>query len=235
VSNTAELPGINVFDRAGTSIVLRARFTRDGMDPQRFQVQLLGSDGMEVGSGEVRFGADGTPLMEASRLTVTLNSTSTGAFDVTLNFGDPGSIAGDTAPENGTVSQLQVLRQDGVTRGSLSTTEFDETGQIKLTYSNGETRIAGQLVLAQFDAPEQLISAGGGTFVSVEGVQPKLGRALAEGRGRVVGGSIETSNVDLTQQFTDLILLQQGYRASSQISSIANELIQTLLAIDGQR
>ena len=43
------------------------------------------------------------------------------------------------------------------------------------------------------------------------------------------------SNVELTQQFTDLIIMQRGYQASSQISSVANELIQTLLAMDGQR
>jgi flagellar hook protein FlgE len=232
---TAELPSISIFDRSGVNLTLRARLTRDSADSQRFQVQVLGNDGMEVGTGELRFGADGTPMLEASRIKVTLNPGSATAFDVMLNFGDPGSFAGVVAPENGAFSQLQVLRQDGVARGSLSRTEFGEAGEIMLTYSNGETRMGGELVLAQFDAPEQLRSLGGGTFTTADGVRPKLGRALADGRGRVVGGRIETSNVDLTQQFTDLIILQQGYRASSQISSIANELIQTLLAIDGRR
>ena len=231
---TAELPGITVFDRSGVSLNLRARLTRDAADSQRFQVQVLGNDGMEVGTGELLFGADGTPTMEASRIRVTLNAGSPTAFDVMLNFGDPGSFAGVVAPENGAFSQLQVLRQDGVARGTLTRTEFLEAGEIKLTYSNGETRMGGQLVLAQFDAPEQLRSLGGGTFTAADGIQPKLGRALDDGRGRIVGGRIETSNVDLTQQFTDLITLQQGYRACSQISSIANELIQALLAIDGR-
>jgi flagellar hook protein FlgE len=234
-AGTAELPGITVFDRAGTSVTLRARFTRDAADPQRFQVQVLGSDGHEVGSGELRFGADGTPVQEASRIKITVNSTTAGAFDVTLNFGDAGSFAGVTAPENSTFSQLQVLRQDGVARGSLTQTAFTESGEFRFTYSNGETQTAGQLVIAQFDAPEQLRSLGGGTFIAADNVGLKLGRALSEGRGRVVGGSIEASNVDLTQQFTDLITVQQGYRACSQISSVVNELIQTLLAIDGRR
>ncbi len=234
VGTTAELPGITVFERAGTSISLRARFTRDPMDPQRFQLQLLGSDGKEVGTAELRFGTDGTPLMESSRIKVTVGSAA-GAFDVTLNFGDPGSFAGVTSPENATFSQLQVLRQDGVAAGSLSNTEFDDTGQIRLLYSNGETLMGGQLVLAQFDAPEQLRSLGGGTFAAAEGAQARFGRGLADGLGRVVGGRIETSNVDLTRQFTDLTLVQQGYSASSKISSIVNELLQTLLALDGRR
>jgi flagellar hook protein FlgE len=235
VGSTAELPGITVFDRAGTSLNLRARFTRDAEDSQRYQVLVLGSDGKEVGAGELRFGADGTPIQDASRIKVTLNAGSATAFDVLLNFGDPGSFAGVVAPASGAVSQLQVLRQDGVARGSLTTTEFREAGEIMLTYSNGETRIAGQLALARFDAPEQLRSLGSGTFAAADGIRPELGRALADGRGRIVGGRIEASNVDLTQQFTDLIVLQRGYQASSQISSIANELIQALLAIDGRR
>jgi len=227
---TAELPGITVFDRAGTSVTLRGRFTRDAADPQRFQVQVLGPDGMEVGKGDLHFGADGTPVKEASRIKITINSTTAGAFDVMLNFGDPGSFAGVTAPENGTVAQLQVLRQDGVARGSLTQTEFTESGEFRFTYSNGETKTAGQLVIAQFDAPEQLRSLGGGTFIAADNVGLELGRALNEGRGRVVGGSIEASNVDLTQQFTDLITVQQAYRACSQISSVTNELLQTLIA-----
>jgi flagellar hook protein FlgE len=232
---TAELPGITVFDRAGTSVSLRARFTRDAADPQRFQVQVLGSDGKEVGSGELRFGGDGTPVAEASRIKITIGTTTAGAFDVTLNFGDPGSFAGVTAPENGTFAQLQVLRQDGMARGSLTRTVFTETGELRFTYSNGETKNLGQLVIAQFDAPEQLRSLGGGIFTAADDADLKLGRGLSDGRGRVVGGSIEASNVDLTQQFTDLITVQQAYRACSQISSVTNELIQALLGIGAPR
>ena len=58
-----------------------------------------------------------------------------------------------------------------------------------------------------------------------------LSTALSSVLGRVLGGQIEISNVDLTQQFTNLIIIQRGYQASSQVTSVANELIQQLLAL----
>ena len=119
--------------------------------------------------------------------------------------------------------------------GSLTSTEFDDRGQLKLTYSNGKTDLVATLMLAQFDAPEQLQALGNGMFAAPEGATRRLGSGLSEGLGRIVGGRLEMSNVELTQQFTDLIIMQRGYQASSQISSVANELIQALLAMDGKR
>jgi flagellar hook protein FlgE len=152
-----------------------------------------------------------------------------------LNFGATGSFAGVTTPAASAASQLQVLRQDGLQLGSLVRSEFDDKGQLKLTYSNGKTTEAGTLVLAQFDAPEQRRPLGSGMFAAAEGNTRLLGSALSSGIGRIVGNRLEMSNVELTQQFTDLIIMQRGYQASSQISSIANELIQTLLALDARR
>ncbi len=168
-------------------------------------------------------------------VTITVKATGVDDFNVVLNFGTAGSFAGATSPATSTTSQLQILRQDGLATGSLTRTEFDDKGQLKLTYSNGKTEIAGSLVLAQFDAPEQLQALGNGMFAAAENASRKLGSALSSGLGRIVGGRLEMSNVELTQQFTDLIIMQRGYQASSQISSIANELIQTLLAMDGRR
>jgi flagellar hook protein FlgE len=66
-------------------------------------------------------------------------------------------------------------------------------------------------------------------FTAQTSTQPQFAPAQTAGLGRVVGGEIEQSNVDLTQQFSDLIIIQRGYQASSQTTSVANEMIQTLL------
>lgn len=234
-TSTYDLPNLVVFDSAGASQTLRARLTRNATDPLKWKVEVLTSANAVVGSGEIRFDSNGTPAEDASRVTITVHSTGVPDFDVTLNFGAAGSFAGVTSPASSTSSQLQILRQDGLAIGSLTRTEFDDRGQLKLTYSNGKTEVAGSLVLAQFDAPDQLQALGNGMFVAPEGASRMLGSALSSGLGRIVGGRLEMSNVELTQQFTDLIIMQRGYQASSQISSVANELIQTLLAMDGQR
>lgn len=234
-TSTYELPNITVFDSAGTSMTLRAKFVRDTSDPLKWTVEVLGAGNTVLGSGTILFAANGTPSAEAASVTVTVDASGTEDFEVAFKFGEPGRFAGVTSSAASTSSQLQVLRQDGLPLGSLTRTEFDEQGQLKLTYSNGRTEIAGSLVLAQFNTPEQLQSLGSGMFAVNGGAAPVFGSGLSAGLGRVVGGRLEMSNVELTRQFTDLIIMQRGYQASSQMSSVANELIQTLLAMDGRR
>jgi flagellar hook protein FlgE len=230
-----ELPNVTVFDSAGTSIPLHARLTRDTEDFFKWTLEVLDAQNTVLGSGEIRFTENGTPAADASRVTVTVDAANVDDFDVAFDFGTAGSFAGVTSPAASTTSQLQVLRQDGLAAGSLTKTEFDDKGQLKLTYSNGKTDVVATLVLAQFDAPDQLQALGNGMFAAPDGAKRRLGSGLSEGLGRIVGGRLEMSNVELTQQFTDLIIMQRGYQASSQISSVANELIQTLLAMDGKR
>lgn len=234
-TTTYELPNVVVYDSAGTAVTVRARFVRDAEDPLTWTVEILDSENAVFGSGTLTFNEDGTPAEDASTVSVAIESPIGGEFDVTFNFGEAGTLAGVTSPASSTASQLQMLRQDGLQVGSLTRTQFSERGELRLTYSNGETRTVGTLVLAQFDAPEQLRALGAGLFVTPDAAEPILGSALNAGFGRVIGGQLEMSNVELTQQFTDLIIMQRGYQASSQISSVANELIQTLLAMEGGR
>jgi flagellar hook protein FlgE len=234
-SATFELPNVTVFDAAGQSTVLRARLTRNANDPLLWTVEILKTDGSVAGQGAIAFNENGTPAEASSVVNVTIDPTSGEPFDVAFNFGTAGSFTGVTAPATNQTSQLQILRQNGLAVGSLTKTEFDDHGNLRLTYSNGETTTVATLVLAQFDSPEQLQSLGRSLFAANDLTRPLLGSALSSGLGRIVGAKIEMSNVELTSQFTDLIIMQRGYQASSQVSSIANEMIQQLLAMDRGR
>lgn len=232
---THELPSITVYDSAGTAVTLRGRFTRSSGNPLSWTVEMLGPANAVLGSGTVVFNANGTPAQDSNTVTIPVTATGGQPFDVVFNFGAAGSYAGVSSPVTSTTSALQVQKQDGMTIGSLTTSSFDEQGQLKLAFSNGQIKTVGKLVLAQFENPEQLQALGGGMFAMKDGIQEHFGQAMASGMGRIVGGRVEMSNVDLTRQFTNLIILQRGYQASSQVSSIANELIQTLLAMDGRQ
>jgi len=234
-SPTYELPNVTVYDPAGVALPLRVRATRDSADPLRWVVEILGPANAVLGSGTVVFNANGTPVQDANSFTIAAPATGGETFDVTFDFGSANTYSGVTSPATSTSSGLNVVRQDGMQTGSLTRTAFDEQGNLQLTYSNGQTRSVGKLVLAHVDNPEQLQVLGNGMFAVKGGFQPRLGSAMAGGMGRIVGQRVEMSNVDLTRQFTDLIILQRGYQASSQVSSVANELIQTLLAMDAQR
>jgi flagellar hook protein FlgE len=234
-STTHEVPGIVIVDSSGKNMSVRLRLTRDPTEATRWHLEVLDAQSVVMGGGDVRFAEDGTPLADNNRVSVELTAEDIEPFAVAFDFGAPGSFAGVTSIAGTTASQVQMLRQDGVLLGSLTRSEFDESGNLKLTYSNGETRTVGSLVLARFESSEQLQSIGRSFYAASDGATPIFGRGMTAGMGKVVGGKIELSNVELTEQFTDLIVIQRGYQASSQVSSVANEMIQQLLAMDGRR
>jgi flagellar hook protein FlgE len=89
--------------------------------------------------------------------------------------------------------------------------------------------------LAWFENLQQLIQKGEGLFSAGPGQEPILGVSGDGIMGQIIPRRIELSNVQLAQQFTDLIILQRGYQASSQITSVSNEMIQQLLDIGRRR
>jgi flagellar hook protein FlgE len=118
---------------------------------------------------------------------------------------------------------------DGQALGTLTTYQFTDLGELQATYSNGDTKTLGALVLARFETPDQMKAVGNGAFVAQGDAQPLTGPPLNNGLGRIVGGQVEQSNVDLTAQFTALIIVQRGYQAGSQMVSTASEMMQQLI------
>jgi flagellar hook protein FlgE len=198
-------------------------------------VEVTDADNGVIGSGEVHFNADGTPVADFNKVTVTVKPKNMPTFDVALNFGAAGKFSGVSSLSSNTSSQVSVLKQNGIERGVLSTTTFDDHGKLTLQYSNGEKRTPATLLLAQFDSSEQLQALGAGLYLAKPGTSVALAPAQSQGRGNIVGNKVEMSNVDLTQQFTDLIIIQRGYQASSQMTSVANEMMQQLLAMGDKR
>ena len=119
--------------------------------------------------------------------------------------------------------------------GTLAGMTFDERGNLEVTYSNEEKKKIGRLVLARFDSSGDLTSVGDGLYVTQQGRAPQLAGGMDFGLGRVSGGNLELSNVELTEQFADLIIIQRGYQASSQMTSVANEMLQQLLSMQSGR
>jgi flagellar hook protein FlgE len=229
------LPNITVVDAAGGTETLQASFTQDSTNPLHWTVQVTDSSNKVVGTGDLTFNSDGTPASANTPITVTVTPASLPSFKVKLDFGAAGSYAGVTSLASNASSQLQVLSQDGVQLGTLTGTSFGSDGTLTLTYSNGQTKTPCKLLLAQFDSPQELQATDKGFYVAVGNTSPTLGTPLTSSFGSVLGGQLEMSNVDLSQQFTDLIVIERGYQASSQINSIANQMMQQLLDLGSGR
>jgi flagellar hook protein FlgE len=234
-TGTYTVPSITTIDTGGGKQVLQATFTRDDTDPLKWTIELFDSDHKSLGTGVVQLGPDGTPAADQAALTFDVKPKDLPAYTVTLNIGAAGSYAGITSKADGTSSTVQMLRQDGVEMGSLTDTSFDENGRLQLTYSNGEKLYPATLLLAGFRDPSSLKQLGNSLFSADGTQQDVLSVPSQSGLGHIKGGKVELSNVDLTDQFTDLIVVQRGYQASSQTMSVANEMLQQLLSMQSGR
>ncbi|HWW21061.1 MAG TPA: flagellar basal-body rod protein FlgF [Steroidobacteraceae bacterium] len=229
------LPGITVVDGGGGTETLQATFTQDSANPLHWTVQVQDASNKIIGTGDLFFNADGSLATTTTPIVVTVTPSKVPAFKINLTFGTAGGFTGVTSLASNSSSQLQVASQDGVQLGTLTGTSFGSDGSLTLTYSNGKTLNPAKLLLAQFEAPQQLKAVDNGLFSAVGNALPVLGTALSTNFGSIVGGEVEMSNVDLSQEFTELIIIQRGYQASSQIASMANDMMQQLLTMGNQR
>jgi flagellar hook protein FlgE len=97
-------------------------------------------------------------------------------------------------------------------------------------FSNGKTRPIGQVAMASFSNPVGLEKVGSSLYrTTVNSGLAQVGVPGAGGRGAVAGGTLEMSNVDLAQEFTNLIVAQRGFQANSRVITASDELLQDLV------
>lgn len=225
-----QIGSVTVYDSVGGSHTLTVNFTSNSSaQAGSWQVQVQDETGKTIGSGEIRFGNDGSPGAGFNTLSFSLAPSGVPASKITLNFGDAGSFSGATNFSGGSTSNLKMNTQDGHAAGSLLTTSFDAQGFVTLSYSNGQTSKGPQLALAWFNNLQDLQQMGNELFINPTGTKPILGKANGQVMGTLTSNELEQSNVDLTQAFTELVVIQRGYQSSSQVVSVANQMIQNLL------
>lgn len=223
-TNAQTVSNIVVYDAAGGEHTLTLSATRTD---QKWAVRLM-EGVVTVGTGELEF-ADGKPTEASAEISITYRPKGQPEMPLVLDFsGEVRSFA------SGDVSTLAVSEQDGYKAGALSEAVFDGTGTLVLTYTNQQTVKGGQIALARFDSPDAVAAIGDNQFRSLDDSAWHVGVADGLTFGVVHSAEIELSNVDLSQQFSDLVIMQRGYQASSQVVSTANEMLQELFALKGK-
>lgn len=118
----------------------------------------------------------------------------------------------------------------GVSAGRLSSFEISTKGEVTAKYTNGETKVIHTIGLADFDNPTGLMKVGNNLFtVTPNSGVPKFGPPSSSSFGAVQAGALEMSNVDLAQQFTELITTQRGLQANSRVITTSDEILQELV------
>jgi flagellar hook protein FlgE len=224
-----QVAAITVYDSVGGSHTLTVNLTNNGtVTAGSWQVQVQDENSHTVGSGTIQFNPDGSPATGGNTLAVTLAPTGAPPSKITLNFGTPGQFSAATNYSGGTTSNLKVSTSDGHAGGSLLTTSFDAQGVITLQYSNNQNAKGPQLALASFNDPETLTQLGNALFSNPAHMPVRYASGNGALTGTLTSNDVELSNVNLTQEFTELVILQRGYQASSQVVTVANQMIQQL-------
>ncbi|MHB8189189.1 MAG: flagellar hook protein FlgE [Ferrimicrobium sp.] len=139
--------------------------------------------------------------------------------------GTPGAVTQFAGSES-----VQITNQDGSPSGSLTGFSIGSNGTIDGSYANGKTQVLGQISLATFANPEGLAKIGNLMYqATLNSGNAQLGSPSTGGRGSLVGGSVETSNVNLGTQLTDLIVAQTGYQANTKVVSTTATVLQALV------
>ena len=144
----------------------------------------------------------------------------------------PGQITIDLADlrQFGGPSGLTPARVDGNAMGSLQSIALSGDGTVMGVYSNNLREPIGKLALATFANPGGLAKAGNSSFrVGDNSGQPAIGEPSGGGRGSLLAGALEMSNVDLAEEFTGLIVAQRGFQANSRVITSSDEILQDLV------
>lgn len=210
---------VGVYDSQGVLHNITLTFTNLAADNQ--WTWTASGDGASQ-TGTLVFDADGQYVSGSGSITVTdTDGADPVTFDIDLS----------NMTQLATDNEVATSASDGLPAGTFA--GFYQTpsnGEIFGVYSNGMTQLIGQLAIATFTNPSGLISTGKNLYeVSPNSGEPNTGAAGTGGRGTIASGYLEGSNVDLGQEFTNMILAERGFQAASRIITTSDEMLQELV------
>lgn len=250
---------LQVFDQQGTLQTLTVTFTKNAAantwdltgtitGGAQFadatpSTALAGATGVSIGT--LTFNADGTlanyaaagsgvdagsATTEVMRINIDYDGTvgGTEGVQIDINLGTTNGADGLTQFEG--TSTINSLSQNGRQFGNLSSVAVDNQGIVSAVFDNGDTRQLSQVPVVTFNNPNGLTPKSGNVFEqSDEGGDPVAKIAGAGGAGLINGSAIESSTVDLADEFTKLIVTQRAFSANTRIITTADEMLEELI------
>lgn len=234
-----------VYDSRGTARTLDMTFTRQANGSYTMSATLdgvateLSVDGGAPSNTPATFTFDqnGQPTSPTS-LSIIPDQTQLGgaslpSIAINLRETNPDGTPGAFNITNyASQSAVSSTRQNGSAAGEFAGLMVDNNGILYAVFSNQQSRAIGQYALATFNSEEGLARTGNNLFSETPSSgQPSIGAPATGGRGGVVGGALEQSNVDIASEFVDLIQAQRGFQANSRVINTMNQALQELIQI----
>lgn len=223
----------NVYNALGEATTISYTFTKNTAS-QSWHYAAAGPSGTTLSgsaaSGTITFSDQGIITSPASNLTLSISNFPSGAQPLTMTWNLVNSVTGQPRNEitgYSSDSTTNAMLQDGYSTGVLRGLSVDDKGIISGLFSNGQTQEMWQLQLADFISPWGLTRVGDSMYAETsQSGQPIVGVAKAGGFGSVSGSALELSNVDLSQQFVDMIQNQRAFQANSRIITTVDSMMQ---------
>ncbi|WP_030441085.1 flagellar hook protein FlgE [Actinoplanes subtropicus] len=228
---------VKVYDPQGSTHTVLAKFTRTANDnianTSTWTVDFSKDDPanpgqtIAVGTQQTLHFENGKSTDGAGTAVTKLTGIGTapdGPYDVDVT--DITSFSG--------LSDARVFDTDGQTAGALTSLSYtvSDTGQIIGVYSNGLKEVLGQVAMATFKNVNGLEKTGDSMYRStVNSGYAQVGQPGSAGMGQVISGALEMSNVDLAQEFTNLVIAQRGFQANSRVITTSDEILQELVSM----
>ncbi len=217
----------SVYDSLGNDHQIQLDFTKSGANAWTWRLTSPDIDPAAAPlTGNITFDANGQCLLPNIACSLTL-ANANGAVNplaFSVNTESVTQLAGDAT--------IRAVSQDGLELGWLESFSIDQNGLITGGFSNGMTQALGQVAVATFNNPAGLERTGSSMYTpSANSGTPSISAPGRGGAGKVAGGYLELSNVNLADEFANLIVTQRGFQASSRIISTADEMLQDLVTL----
>ncbi len=215
---------IQVIDSQGNSHDLTVMFTKT--DSNEWSWEVTTPSGAS-GDGVITFNSNGS-IASVTGGPIEYSPVGADPMSITPDFGSIGKIDGIT--QFATNATVAAINQNGNVSGTLQSIAIGGNGEITGVFSNGQNKVLGQIAMALFKNPSGLLSVGNSFFAeSNNSGVPIIGEPDSGGRGQIIVGTVEMSNVDLAKEFADMIVAQRGFQANSKIISASDEMLQVLV------
>jgi flagellar hook protein FlgE len=236
IGDTYSTP-ITVYDSLGSSHVLTFQFTKTASNAWSYQVTLPGADTgaaapTVVATGNLTFDGTGKLTAPTTPVAATINGLVDGASAMNFNWNLFDANGNPLLTQVASASATSATNQNGYASGTLQTFTIGADGVIQGAFSNGQTLAIGQIALANFANNQGLERVGGNGFIStLSSGAAVIGVPNNGGRGTVAGGALELSNVDISQEFTKLIVTQRGFEANARVVTTFDQITQDTIAL----
>jgi flagellar hook protein FlgE len=235
---------ISTVDSLGNTQTLTATFTKNGPNAWSYAVTIPSSalitpSTTPLATGTLTFANDGTLVAPAAtppaltnQVAVTATSLADGAADLIVNWNLNDAAGNPTLTQVDSPSTVSANSADGSTAAQLTGISIGTGGVLEGKFSNGLQKAVGQLALASIGNPDSMTDVGNNNFqVSSQTTLPVIGTAQTGGRGDILGGSLESSTVDIAKEFTNLIIYQRGYQANAKVVNTEDQLTQDTISL----